>query len=123
MLDGSSGRSSLLYPHPDINGGRHDVQPFVQVAVPPDGWFEFDDTPGTERVRIYVTEEPDRTVPGVARPALRAESIARETMDAIRNGVGARDLFFTRSEDETQSTIVVSDAASRVYWTVDLHHR
>ena len=57
ILDGSSGRTHRLYPDPRINSGRNDVAPFVQVQIPQDAWFRFDDTPGTERVRVYLTKE------------------------------------------------------------------
>ena len=41
----------------------------------------------------------------------------------MRDAVDVRDLFFDKSDDATQGTVVVNEAASKVYWTIDLYHR
>lgn len=123
MLDGSSGRSFPLFPDPAINGGRNEVAPFVPVAIPPDGWFEFDDTPGVERVHVYVTQARERAPSGPGRSLAGRRSAVQPTVDEMRSTVQTRDLFYTKTEDATQSLIVVNEAAGNVYWTIDLHHR
>ena len=67
VQQGSSGRWSVLFPHPQINGGRNDVARFRTVTIPPADWFRFDDTAGTERVFVYLSRERVNMLPGFRR--------------------------------------------------------
>lgn len=43
---GTSGATTLLYPHKEIDGNRNRIQPTADYRVPKgDGWFVFDENP------------------------------------------------------------------------------
>ena len=125
---GSTGRWSMLLPHPLINGGQNAVAGFAKVTIPPEGWFRFDDTPGTEQVFVYLSKEPVDTLPGGARPVVTAQTVDQPTVIELANSVRSRDLVF-ESEDTAAGAgpvayVVNQDGAGGpVAWTVELHHR
>ena len=125
---GSTGRWSMLLPHPLINDGQNSVTRFAEVAIPPEGWFRFDDNPGTEQVFVYFSEEPVDTLPGGARPVVTAQTVAAPTVIELANSVRSRDLVF-ESEDAAaggdQAAYVVNQdgVGGPVAWTVELHHQ
>ena len=61
---GSSGRWTVLFPNPDANGGRNAIVRSEEYLVPDNGWFAFDDTPGTEEVFVVVSKRALDTLPG-----------------------------------------------------------
>ena len=127
---GSTGRWSMLLPHPQIKGGRNAVTRFADVTIPPEGWFRFDDNPGTEQVFVYLSKEPVDTLPGGARPVVTAQTVEPPTVIELANSVRSRDLVF-ESEDADADTgaglaayVVNQDGVGGpVAWTVELHHR
>lgn len=125
---GSTGRWSMLLPHPLINGGQNAVTRFADVTIPPEGWFRFDDNPGTEQVFVYLSREPVDTLPGGARPVVTAHTVAQPTVIELANSVRPRDLVF-ESEDAAaggdQAAYVVNQdgVGGPVAWTVELHHQ
>ena len=125
---GSTGRWSMLLPHPLINGGRNAVTRFAEVTIPPEGWFRFDENPGTEQVFVYLSKEPVDTLPGGARPVVTAHTVEQPTVIELANSVRSRDLVFESEDllgDAGQAAYVVNQdgAGGPVTWTVELHHR
>ena len=125
---GSSGRWSVLLPHPLINGGRNDVAPFGEVTIPPEGWFRFDDTPGSEQVFVYLSKEPLGTLPWGGGPVVRAQSVDEPTMIELANSVRSRDLVFEKEDapdgaDKAAYVVNQDDIGQAVAWTVELRHR
>ena len=131
VQQGSSGRWSVLFPHPLIDGGRNAVSRFGEVVIPPEGWFRFDGNPGTERLLVYLSREPVSQLPGAAGPVVRAESVDDPTVIELANTVRSRDLVFEKeagaaeaSTAEAPAVYVVNrnDAGTAVLGTVELRH-
>ncbi|MDX2151204.1 MAG: protein kinase [Bryobacteraceae bacterium] len=57
-IKGSSGRESLLYPNPRIDGGRNIVRSWRPTKVPDSGWFRITDQPGTDVLTLVVSRVP-----------------------------------------------------------------
>ena len=125
---GSTGRWSVLLPHPQLNGGRNTVTRFVEVTIPPEGWFRFDENPGSEEVFVYLSREPIDTLPWGGGPVLSAQSVDQPTVIELANSVRSRDLVFEKEDTPggaDQAAYVVNQDAvgNAVAWTVELHHR
>ena len=125
---GSTGRWSVLLPHPGIDGGRNAVTPFAEVAVPPEGWFRFDENPGSEEVFVYLSREAIETLPWGGGPVVSAQSVEQPTVIELANSVRSRDLVFEKEAApdgvEQAAYVVNQDAVGHaVAWTVELHHR
>lgn len=116
VQQGSSGRWSMLLPHPQINGGRNDVTRFRPVTIPPSGWFRFDDTSGTERVFVYLSREPVPTLPGFDGPVGATASVEPTAMLELTRSVRQRDLVF---EKEAEPARTPDGAAQAVYYVVN----
>ena len=128
IQQGSTGRWSVLLPHPLINGGRNTVTRFGEVAVPPEGWFRFDENPGSEQVFVYLSKEPLSTLPWGGGPVIRAQSVDQPTMIELANSLRSRDLVFEKeavpgSTDQAAYVVNQDDIGGPVAWTVELHHR
>ena len=126
---GSTGRWSVLLPHPQIAGGRNAVTRFGEVTVPPPGgWFRFDENPGSEEVFVYLSREPIRTLPWGGGAVVSAQSVEQPTVIELANSVRTRDLVFEKEDapdgPERAAYVVNQDAVGHaVAWTVELHHR
>ena len=116
VQQGSSGRWSVLLPHPQINGGRNEVARFRPVTIPPSGWFRFDDTAGTERVFVYLSREPVPTLPGFNGPVQAMAAVEPTAMLDLTRSVRQRDLVF---EKEAESARTPDGAAQAVYYVVN----
>ena len=128
IQQGSTGRWSVLLPHPLINGGRNTVTRFGEVAIPPEGWFRFDENPGSEQVFVYLNKEPLTTLPWGGGPVTGAQSVDQPTMIELVNSVRSRDLVFEKeatpgSTDQAAYVVNQDDIGGPVAWTVELHHR
>ncbi|MGQ0733416.1 MAG: protein kinase domain-containing protein [Acidobacteriota bacterium] len=130
VLRGSSGRWSVLFPHPEINGGRHAIAKGQQYAVPPDDWFAFDATPGTEDVMVFLSRDAIPQMPGFERPVRQAENIDGAVVDQLAQTVRPRDLILERTRAAAgpngaeQATYVVNraEAGKAVAVSVSLRH-
>ena len=125
---GSSGRWSVLLPHPQINGGHNAVAPFGEVSIPPEGWFRFDETAGTEEVFVYLSREPIVAMPWGGGSVVSAQFVDQPTMIELANSVRSRDLVFEKEDapdTAQQAAYVVNQGNLRdaVAWTVELSHR
>ena len=125
---GSTGRWSVLLPHPLIDGGSNAVRGFGEVTIPPEGWFRFDENPGTEQVFVYLSREPLTALPWGGGPVAVAQSVEEPTVIELANSVKARDLVFEKEdapEGAGAAAWVVNqgEVGSAVAWTVELRHR
>jgi hypothetical protein len=129
IQEGSSGRWTLLFPHPDVNGGSHAVGRRRQVSVPENGWFMFDETPGTERLFVFLSREPGSQLPGLNQPLSALQAISPSIVDALGQTIRPRDLVFEKDKAPPgaktgQATYVVNrdELAKAVATTIQLVH-
>ena len=125
---GSTGRWSVLLPHPEVDGGRNAVSRFAEVTVPSEGWWVFDENPGSEEVFVYLSRERIRTLPWGGGPVVSAQTVEQPTVIELANSVRTRDLVFEKEVapdgPERAAYVVNQDAVGHaVAWTVELHHR
>ena len=125
---GSTGRWSVLLPHPLINEGRNAVTRFDEVTIPPAGWFRFDENPGAEQVFVYLSRAQITTLPWGGGPVVTAQSVDQPTVIELANSVRSRDLVFEQDDAPGSSDLAAyvvnrNDLGSTVAWTVELHHR
>src|SRR5688572_13272205 len=127
---GSSGRWTVLFPNPDANGGRNAIQSSEAYLVPDNGWFAFDDTPGTEEVFVLVSKRALDTLPGFTAPVTRRETLDSSIVAGLRAGIRARDLLFEKDQSVAadgkthQATYIVnrSELANQVAALIQLTH-
>ena len=113
MQQGSSGNWTVLFPNPDINGGRNQIKKGEQYNVPDEAWFTFDDNPGTENVFVFLSRDQVSVLPGFNRPVTRMESVQAAVVRDLQNTIRSRDLIFERERPAagakpSQSTFVVN---------------
>ena len=98
VQEGSSGRWNVLFPNPDSNGGRNTIRRGAEYVVPPDGWFEFDATVGTELLFVVLSKEPLSELPGFAKPGAQPERLNASVVESVQQSIRSRDLTFARDE-------------------------
>ena len=129
IQQGTSGRWSPLLPHPQIAGGRNTVVRFGEVTIPPGGWFRFDDTPGIERVFVYLSREPVRDLPGVNGPVIAVQPVDQQTVNDLTSTIGSMDLVFEREDAPAavggtgEAVYVVNQAGGMVWSLIELRHQ
>jgi hypothetical protein len=128
---GSSGRWTVLFPSPEINDGRNQVRRRQEYLVPDNGWFDFDDVPGTEEVFVILSREPLDAMPGFRVPVSSLETVQASVVEGLQKSVQPRDLVFQKTAATTgpggrrsQATYVVNreELASRVTLSMSLAH-
>jgi hypothetical protein len=119
---GSSGTWKPIFPSPEIEDGNNRVDGFRDYAMPPKSRMIFDSQPGTERLFVVLSREPEpdfeqliyslqtpRTKPSAAEPetpaktpprTMVAANISNDTVGRLRN-VYARDLVVEKVDEET----------------------
>jgi serine/threonine protein kinase len=93
---GASGNWDVLFPNPDINGGRNAVKRFEEYEVPRGDWFQLDTNVGTEHVFVFLSREPLKTLPGFDRPVITMERGNGTMIAELQNSIQSRDLVFTK---------------------------
>jgi len=127
---GSSGRWTVLFPNPDANGGRNAVVRSEEYLVPDNGWFAFDDTPGTEEVFVVLSKQALDTLPGFTTPVTRRETVDRAIVTGLQARIRPRDLVLEKDQSlaadgkTRQATYVVNrgELASQVAALIQLTH-
>ena len=127
---GSSGRWSVLFPNPDANGGKNAIARSEEYLVPDNGWFAFNDTPGTEEVFVVLSKQALETLPGFKGPVTRRESVDRSIVTGLQASIQSRDLVFERDRSTAadgktrQATYIVNrgELASQVAALIQLTH-
>ncbi len=115
IQQGSSGRWSMLYPHPQIHAGQNGVSPFAEVTIPPGGWFRLDETPGTERLLVYLSKTKVSALPGADGAVVRVETVPQPTVTALTGAIRSRDLVFEKDEATPPGTAGAVGAVQAVY--------
>jgi len=131
VQEGSSGKWTVLFPNPDINGGVNAVKRMQKYTIPSRGWFVFNDTPGIDRAFVFLSREPLDQLPGFNQPVTRMESVASSIVENLRRSVRARDLLFEREQAagsgsaKSASTFVVNrdELGRSVAASIELVHQ
>jgi hypothetical protein len=100
---GTSGETTVLYPHPEMAGGDNLLRRGSELTIPGRGWFIFDENPGREEIVFIISVRKLDLAKHIApaasagrfiteRPA--AGSDEAEALSMIQNG-GGRDLYFS----------------------------
>jgi serine/threonine-protein kinase len=130
VQQGSSGRWTVLFPGPNINGGRNAVERAAEYQVPSGDWFLFDANPGTEQLFVLLSREPLQQLPGFDRPVTTHESVVASVVDDLRQRIQSRDLVFEQDRpvepgtSGVQATYVVNRAqlSQAVAASITLRH-
>jgi serine/threonine-protein kinase len=109
---GTSGNWTVLFPNEEINGGRNAVKRFQEYEVPQDDWFRFDGPAGTERLFVFLSREPMKTLPGFDRPVKSFQPGSATMIAELQSSIQSRDLVFAKdaASAKTQATYVVNKA-------------
>jgi hypothetical protein len=99
---GSSGRWDVLFPSPDMNGGRNAVKRLQQYEVPEDGWFLMDENPGTEQIFVIFSKDPLDRLPGLKSPVTKPESVQASVVQDLQQRIKPRDLVFEKDRRTAQ---------------------
>jgi serine/threonine protein kinase len=91
---GTSGNWTVLFPNPQINGGRNSVKRFEEYEVPEGDWFLMAGDPGIEHVFVFLSREPLKTLPGFDRPVKSFERGSGAMIAELQNSIQSRDLIF-----------------------------
>lgn len=130
---GSTGRESILFPDPSVNGGDNRIARGVPYSVPPTDWFEVDHIPGVESLLVVVSRQPLKSVP--ARADYGQPSISLAALFTELNGnVRARDLMLLEEHPpvvagaapRADTVIVINTSEDRnniAYREIVLNHR
>ncbi len=110
---GASGNWDVLFPNPEINGGKNAVRRFEEYEVPRDDWFQLDTNAGTEQVFVFLSREPLKTLPGFDSPVRTMERGNGALIAELRGSVQSRDLVFAKDRAAVKgqrATYVVNKA-------------
>lgn len=112
---GSSGRSTLLFPHPEIARGSNAVKRGVELVIPGRNWFTFDANPGNEELTFIVSKKKMDIVNYLVPPAgggVAAAPAAGSDMASVLAALqreGDKDLVLS---PESGSGAIVTTAAT-----------
>jgi serine/threonine protein kinase len=111
---GTSGNWTVLFPNPQINGGRNSVKRFEEYEVPEGDWFQMAGAPGIEHVFVFLSREPLSTLPGFDRPVKSFERGSGAMIAELQNSIQSRDLIFQSDKSAANksqpSTYIVNKA-------------
>jgi len=124
---GSAGNWGVLFPSPRINGGQNMIRAFQAYTVPPTGWFRFDDNPGDESIRVFLSKNPLNTFPELEQVVVKQQTV--QNADVERALLKSRELVFVEDKssptDGPPGNIVASpdSATEAITITFKLIHR
>ena len=141
VQQGSSGRSNLLYPTPDMQPVA--VEAMQPVTIPSgDNVFEFDEKPGTEQLFIVLSSQPEETLEELLRSVrprkakepdqlarTRAPEFVADDFRSVREQLVSRDLKVEKVSGssgagaENAVYVVAPAEGSRVSTPLELEHR
>jgi hypothetical protein len=139
---GTSGKTTLLYPHPEINQGENQIRRGAELMIPGKRWFRFDEKAGTEELIFILSKKkldiveylvPAATSDAHTKAAPSANSAEAEVLSMV-SGEKTRDLVY--SPETAPAPVVQNNGAvySAHYavnssnkgicvWAVKLQHR
>ncbi len=100
---GTSGKTTQLFPHPEINGGDNRIGRGTEVVVPGKGWFMLDDRPGTEELTFVLTRQKTDVLrylvaDGAAPPPAPASgSLEDEVLQQLQGRPASRHLVVSQA--------------------------
>jgi hypothetical protein len=97
IQQGSSGNWTVLFPNPEINGGRNAIKRGQELMVPSpsEGWFSLDPPAGTDQVMVILGKEPLQTLPGFSKSAY--PTVPASNVATAESGIRTRDLHFSKT--------------------------
>ena len=111
---GSTGKSTLLFPHQQVDAGKNQLARGSELIVPGGNWYKFDNTPGVEHLTfIFSRKRLDilpqliaaaDTSPGPA-PAAPSGSVEASVLAILQGKENSRDLVLS---SETQPAAEVN---------------
>jgi hypothetical protein len=110
---GTSGNWTVLFPNPEIAGGRNVVKRFEEYVIPDDNWFKLDGKPGEEQLFVFLSREPMNTLPGFDRPVTTFERSSPSLVAQLEGTIASRDLILAKDSAATKgqrATYVVNKA-------------
>jgi hypothetical protein len=127
---GSSGKSTLLFPHPEINGGANQMRRGAELMIPGRNWIRFDNTPGVETLTIIFTRRKLDLLPYLIQPAGTTEPAATPSagqnagveaavLDILQGRSKSRDLVYT-PEDAPAPVVATSGAFYHGLYAVNM---
>ncbi|MFN7917071.1 MAG: protein kinase [Vicinamibacterales bacterium] len=130
-MQGSSRRWAVVFPSEQINGGSNAVTAGSPYQMPDNGWFRFDETPGTEELFVVFSRQRLAEMPGFTRGARRGDSVPAKAVEDMRQRLASRDLVFEKDSSQrgpkgtaSQVQYVVNrdELAAAVAVTISLVH-
>ena len=99
---GSGGNWTVLFPHPAVNRGQHVIRPREPYTVPStEYWFTFDDRPGDESIRVFLSKKPLDSFPGLEQVVAKQQTV--EDTQVARAVLKSRELVLVHiPADKTQ---------------------
>jgi len=110
---GTSGNWTVLFPNPDMNGGRNAVKRFQEYSVPDDNFFRLDPPAGAEKIFVFLSREPLAQLPGFQQPVKDYEKGSAPMIATLQGSIASRDLVFAKDSSSSktpQATYVVNKA-------------
>jgi hypothetical protein len=107
---GTSGNWTVLFPNPDINGGRNAVKRKQEYGVPQGDWFRLDPPAGAEKIFVFLSREPLPSLPGFQRPVTEYGRGSAPMIASLQSSIASRDLVFTKdpAASKSQATYIVN---------------
>lgn len=126
---GTSGNWTVLFPNPEINGGRNQVKRFEEHEVPNDTYFRLEGNPGQEQIFVFLSREPMKTLPGFDQPVKGFERSSPTLVATLASSIQSRDLVLEKDRASggkgPQATYIVNKAelGKAVTASFALNHR
>jgi hypothetical protein len=108
---GTSGNWTVLFPNPDINGGRNAVKARQEYEVPQGDWFRLDPPVGSEKIFVFLSREPMASLPGFQQPVREYGRGSAPMIASLQGSIASRDLVFTKDTNaaaKSQATYIVN---------------
>jgi hypothetical protein len=101
--EATNGLWLVLFPHPDINGGRNDVKSHTTYIIPEDDWFDIEAPSGTDRVFVYLSKTKVDALPDLNRPVKTNETLADADVNRLEGTIARRTLVFQKARVQGSS--------------------
>lgn len=95
--EATNGQWNVIFPDPDINGGRNDVQARRTYIIPQDDWFRIDPPSGTDKVFVYLSKTRVADLPDLNRPVRTNETLAQADVNRLTGTIAQRVLVFEKA--------------------------